>query len=269
MAKTVRVIFACFLLFINTANAHDVEGHQAAEAEREITVNEHLGSYVPLDIPFYDEKGDTVLLNEFAGKPVVIAPVYLSCNHTCPLLMLGLADVIAKSGIKPGRDYQVLSISFDENDTPQTASEKKPGYLKAAGIILPDDSWRFLTGNAESIRRFTQAAGFEFRKEHMGFSHPVTLIFLAPDGKIVRYLYGVTFLPFEFEMAVTEASKGRVISLAKKALLYCMSYDSQNRRYVFNTLKVAATLALGLIGSFFVYLIVTGKKSKIKNQDAK
>ncbi|MBI4679975.1 MAG: SCO family protein, partial [Nitrospirae bacterium] len=201
-----------------------------------------------------------VVLKELVNKPTVITPVYLSCTHTCPLLLLGLADVIGKTKMQAGKDYQILTISFDENDSPQTAAEKKPGYLKATNMLIPDDAWRFLTGNAENIRKFTGAVGFKAKKESMGFSHPVTLIFISPDGKIVRYLYGITFLPLEFEMAVTEASKGEVVSLARKALLYCMSYDPQGRRYVFNTLKVVATGIIAAIVSFFIYLIITGKK---------
>ncbi|MBI5740303.1 MAG: SCO family protein [Nitrospirae bacterium] len=244
-------------------------GRDAGHAGGEITVDEQLGSNIPLDITFHNEKGDAVFLGELIDRPVVIAPVYLSCNHTCPLLLIGLADVIGKSNLKPGTDYKVLSISFDETDTPRLASEKKPAYLKATNIPFPEDAWSFLTGDAESINKFTGAAGFHFKKEHAGFSHPVTLIFMSRDGKIVRYLSGVTFLPFEFEMAVTEASKGRVVSLAKKALLYCMSYDSQGKRYVFNTLKVVATLIIVTLASFFIYLVVTGRNSRFRIQNSK
>jgi len=255
--KKIIITLTSVLLFMNIAYSHD-----AGKAGGEITVDEQLGTSIPLDIPFYNEKGDAVVLREIIDRPVVIAPVYLSCNHACPLLLIGLADVIGKSGLKPGIDYKVLAISFDEKDTPRLASEKKPAYLKATNIRFPEDAWSFLTGDAESIRKFTGAAGFQFTKEQVGFSHPVTLIFLSRDGKIVRYLSGVTFLPFEFEMAVTEASKGRVVSLAKKALLYCMSYDSQGKRYVFNTLKVVAALIIVTLVSFFIYLVVTGRKLK-------
>ncbi len=257
MKKVVFLLISIFL-FIN-----NVYGHEVSSGEQEIAVIEQLGSYVPLDIPFYGENGKQVTLKELVNKPTVIAPVYLSCTHTCPLLLMGLADIVGKVKMKAGKDYQVLAISFDEKDTPQIASEKKPNYLKAINMPFPEDAWRFLTGARESIQRFTGSVGFQFKEENGGFSHPVTLIFLSPDGKIVRYLSGITFLPFEFEMAVTEASKGEAVSLAKKALLYCMSYDSQGKRYVFNTLKVVGTLIIFTIVSFFIYLVVTGRKYKI------
>jgi protein SCO1/2 len=249
-----------FLLSVVLLLLNNVYAHEAGDAGLEIALNEQLGAQVPLDVPFYNEKGETVTLKEFVNKPTVIAPVYLSCNNTCPLLLMGLADAIEKSKLRPGTDYKVLAVSFDEKDTPQLASEKKPGYLKATNIPFPDNAWNFLTGNAESIQKFTHAVGFQFKKENVGFSHPVTLIFLSPDGKIVRYLYGVTFLPFEFELAITEAAQGTPVSIARRALMYCMSYDAQGKRYVFNTLKVVATLMVVTIVSFFIYLVVTGRK---------
>ena len=254
--KNIVIMFGVIVsLFLN-----DVYGHETTGGQQEIAINEKLGTRVPLDTPFYNEKGETVTLKEFVNKPTVIAPVYLSCNNTCPLLLMGLADAIEKSKLRPGKDYQVLAVSFDEKDTPEIASEKKPGYLKATNIPFPDDAWRFLTGSAESIQKFTQAVGFQYKKEDKGFSHPVTLIFLSPDGKIVRYLYGVTFLPFEFELAITEAAQGTPVSIARRALMYCMSYDAQGKRYVFNTLKVVATLMVVTIVSFFIYLVVTSRK---------
>jgi protein SCO1/2 len=254
-----RIMFLLLAVLLLPGNVYP---HEAGDAGLQIAIDEQLGSNVPLDIHFYDEKGARVILKDLINKPTVIAPVYLSCTNTCPLLLLGLADVIERSKLKPGKDYQVLAVSFDEKDTPQIASEKKPEYLKAANKPIPDDAWRFLTGSEESIQRFTHAVGFQFRKESRGFSHPVTLIFLSPEGKIVRYLSGLTFLPFEFEMAVTEASKGEAVPLARKALLYCMSYDPQGKRYVFNTLKVVAILMVATIVSFFIYLVITGRKHR-------
>ena len=243
------------LLFIKNVTAHE-----AVETGQEINVNEQLGAQVPLDIPFYNEAGETVTLKKLINKPTVIVPVYLSCNNTCPILLMGLADVIEKSKLRPGKDYQILAVSFDEKDTPKIASEKKPGYLKATNIPFPDDAWRFLTGSEESIQRFTHAVGFQFRKEETGFSHPVVLVFLSPEGKIVRYLHGVTFFPLEFELAVTEAAQGTPVSIARKALMYCMSYDSSGKKYVFNTLKVVGSLMILTLVSFFIYLVVTGRK---------
>jgi protein SCO1/2 len=237
-------------------------GHEEDLTGGQIIIDEKLGSYIPLDIPFYNENGDTVVLKNLIDRPTVIAPVYLSCSHTCPILLMGLAEVVGKLKMQGGKDYRILVISFDERDTPRLASEKKKEYVAAGNIRVQNNDWMFLTGSAGSIRKFTEAAGFQYRQEETGFSHPVALIFIASDGKIVRYLYGATFLPFEFEMALTEASRGRVVSLAKKALLYCMSYDTSQRKYVFNLLKVVATAMIATLVSFFLYLVISGRKYK-------
>jgi len=254
------IIKIIFFLLPALLISDNVFAHETGDAESQIDINEQLGSYIPLDISFHNENGDTVVLKDLINKPTVIAPVYLSCTNSCPILLMGLADVVRKSKVQAGKDYRILVISFDERDTPQLAAEKKKEYVTATNIQKND--WMFLTGSADTIRRFTESVGFQYRTEKEGFSHPVTLIFIAPDGKIVRYLYGATFLPFEFEMAVTEASRGRVTSLAKKALLYCMSYDASQQRYVFNLLRVVAIVMILTLVSFFLYLVISGRKFK-------
>jgi len=255
--KKIYLILAFVLSLGNAAY-----GHEEGVTGGEIAIDEKLGSYVPLDIPFYNENGDTVVLKDLIDRPTVVAPVYLSCTNTCPILLMGLADVVGKSKMREGKDYRVLVVSFDERDTPQLAAQKKKEYVPAASVQNQNNDWMFLTGPAASIRKFTEAVGFQYRQEQEGFSHPVTLMFVASDGKIVRYLYGATFLPFEFEMAVTEASRGRVVSLAKKALLYCMSYDAGQRRYVFNLLRVVATAMIATLVLFFLYLVISGRKHR-------
>jgi protein SCO1/2 len=252
--KTIFILLLALLLPVNGF------AHETGDTGSQIDINEQLGSYIPLDISFHNENGDTVVLKDLINKPTVIAPVYLSCTNSCPILLMGLADVVQKSKVQAGKDYRVLVISFDERDTPQLAAEKKKQYVTAAKIPVQKDDWMFLTGSADTIRKFTKSVGFQYRPEKEGFSHPVTLIFVASDGKIVRYLYGATFLPFEFEMAVTEASRGQVTSLAKKALLYCMSYDASQQRYVFNLLRVVATVMILTLVSFFLYLVISGRK---------
>jgi protein SCO1 len=83
---------------------------------------------------------------------------------------------------------------------------------------------------------------------------------LAPGGKIVRYIDGTSFLPFEVTMALTEASQGKVSSPARKALLYCFSYDPLKKSYVFNILKVTGTVMILFVGGFLGYLLVTSRK---------
>lgn len=239
-------------------------GHETTAARADIALEEKLGQYISTDAAFVDEQGNRVILKNSIDKPTIIAPVYLRCTHECPMLLTGLARVIGKLElVKPGRDYQVISLSFDDRDTPAVALDKKKNYLKAINKPFPDDAWRFLTGNNADIKKFTDSIGFKFQRdgEH-DFSHPITLVVIAPGGKIVRYIEGVSFLPFEVTMALSEAAEGRVGSTTRKVLLYCFSYDPLKKSYVFNILKITATVMVLFVGSFLAYLLLSTKKKR-------
>jgi protein SCO1/2 len=241
-------------------------GHESTATKADIALEEKLGQYIPDDAVFADENGKRVSLKAMIAKPAIIAPVYLGCTHECPLLLTSLAQVLGKlDQAKPGRDFQVITLSFDELDTPAIALDKKRNYLKAVGRPFPSESWMFLTGDAANIRKFTDSIGFKFQRdsEH-DFSHPVTLVFVAPGGKIVRYLEGMNFLPFEVSMALTEAAAGRVGSPAQRVLMYCFSYDPLKKSYVFNILKVTATVMILSVASFFAYLMISSRKKESK-----
>jgi len=236
-------------------------GHESLATKAEIALEEKLGNTLASDSVFRDENGRPVNLRQSIDTPTIIAPVYLSCVHECPLLLTGLAQALGRlDTIVPNRDFKVVAISFDDSDTPATARDKKPNYLKAVGRPFPADAWRFLTGDSANIRKFTDSIGFRFQRdgEH-DFSHPITLVVVSPQGKVVRYLEGTSFLPFELTMALTEASEGRVSSTTRKALLYCYSYDPLKKSYVFNILKVAGTVMLLFVGGFFVYLMISSR----------
>jgi len=233
-----------------------------AGRKEQIGIEERLGQRIPLDAAFRNEGGREVLLKEVLGKPIIVSLVYLKCTHTCPLLLGALAEVLGRLDLKPLKDYSVLTISFDEEDTPDIARDKKKNYLQAINAPFPETAWRFFTGDRENIKKFTDAVGFTFRREESGFAHPVALIVLSPDGRIVRYLYGRTFLPFDLTMAVTEADKGKIGLSTRGVLLYCFSYDRPGRRYVFNILKVFGTVMIVALVSFFLYLTLIGRRSQ-------
>jgi protein SCO1/2 len=194
---------------------------------------------------------------------VIIAPVYLKCMHECPLLLSGLAQALGKMElVQPGKDYRVIALSFDDTDTPALAKEKKKDYLRAVGRPFPPDAWTFLTGNAADVRKFTDSIGFTFQRDGKDFSHPLTIVVLAPGGKITRYLYGMSFLPFNVTMAVTEAAEGKIGSTAGRVLNYCFSYDPLKKSYVFNILKVMGTAMVLFAASFFAYLMLSTKKHR-------
>jgi protein SCO1/2 len=238
--------------------APHVAGGDPGAPHEEVGIAERLGEHVPTDLAFLDEEGREVRLGELIDRPTVLALVYLSCRDVCPMLLRGTAEVMGK--IEEDENFRVIALSFDERDTPEAARKAKENYLGAVGRPFPPERWNFLTGDARTIRKLTDSVGFGFARMDGGFSHTAALIFLSPDGKIVRYIYGVSFLPFDMAMGLAEAESGTTGSVTNRLLLYCFSYDPEGRTYVFNALKVAGTVMLVFIGLFIAYLRAVEKK---------
>jgi protein SCO1/2 len=227
-----------------------------------IGLEEKLGQSVPLHLEFFNEDGKRIQLKELIRGPTILAPVYYHCPNVCNFLLQNIAGALGKLSAVPGKEYVVLAISFDETENPSLASERKRIYLQMIGKPFPSEAWRFLTGDAANIRQLTDAVGFRFRREGNDFEHPVALIILSQEGKIIRYLYGTDILPFDLKMALLESSEGRVGPTVSKVMRFCFSYDPKGRRYVFNTLKVTgiATITFALL--FVLFLTMKGGKRR-------
>jgi len=253
----IRASLILLLLYISA-------GESKAETVDEtfVGVNEQLGSKIPLDIIFTDEAGKTVRLGDLITGPTIILPVYYSCSNVCYNLQWGLAQLLPRIKSRPGEDYRVISISFDEHDTPQLAAKFKRVYLSSMHIPFPQDSWRFLTGDMANIRKFTAAAGYGFQRRGRDFLHPSTSLIVTKDGTIVRYLYGTTFLPKDLALALIEARDGTQGTTIRKIVDYCFTFDPAQKTYAFNLLRVSATVVILCTGSFFVFLIMTGRNRK-------
>lgn len=248
------------------ADEHEHMHHEDTEKnppkETEAGITEHLGKKIAVDAEFVTSDGRKVKIGGLLTKPTLIAPVYYSCPNVCNFLQSRLAAVVPEMKIKPGEQFNLISVSFDELDTPETAAKKKINYLKAADGKIPAENWIFLTGSKENIKLLMDSIGFRFTRKDKDFAHPVTVAAVAPDGKIVRYLYGTDVLPFEMTMAVLEAEKGTPGISVKKLAAYCFSYDPSGRKYVFNTMRVAGFVVLGVIFIFAAFLFFGGKKRK-------
>jgi protein SCO1/2 len=226
----------------------------------EIGIVEKLGDHVPLDLELYDESGRSVTLRELVDKPVILNLVYYRCPSICNPLMSSIAEVLRQGDMKAGDEFAVLTVSFDYSDTPELAAEKKKNYFNTLPPDFPEAGWRFLTGDSANVEALTDAVGFKYQRDGNEFVHSAALMALSPEGKIVRYLYGLYYLPFDFKMAMLEASEGRVGPTVSRVLLYCYSYDPEGRKYVFNITRVAG--AAGLVSVFALALALTIRSKK-------
>ena len=234
----------------------------AVASDGKVGIDEQLGKNLPGGVAFADEQGNPVKLQALFGKPTILALVYYECPGICTPLLNNLVDTLDRTDLVPGRDYQVITISFDPKDTPATATKKRANYLKQFNKPFPPDAWRFLTGTQAAIDQVTDAVGFRYATAGKDFNHPGVLTMLSPDGHVMRYLYGVSFLPFDLKMAVIEAAKGQPMPAINRALAFCYTYDLDGRRYVFSTLKVTGVVTLSMIACFGSFLYLTTRKKK-------
>jgi len=208
------------------------------------------------------ENGDTVLTGHLFGKPIVLNLVYFRCPGICTPLMDGLADVVKKSGLIIGKDYRIVTVSFNPREGTKLAKQKKANYLKVTGLEEAKGGWIFYTSDSANISRLTQSVGFRYKQTGTDFLHTGTLIFIASNGKITRYLNGVRFLPFEFKMAVIETSKGQSGPTINKVLQYCYSYDPEGHQYTLNITRVAGIIITFFLLVLFLSLIIWSMRKK-------
>lgn len=236
--------------------------HGAALPPGEVGIDEKLGAFVPLDLGFVDADSDSVYLRDVIDKPTVLTLVYYHCPQICLPLLNGVADVVSRTDLKPGRDYDILTVSFDPFDNPETAGRIRSTVTAQFKGTLPEGAWRFLTGDSASIAALTGATGFKVKRVEKDFAHGTALIILSPNGKIVRYLYGLSYLPFDLKMAVTEAGEGKVVPSVSRVLRFCFSYDPEGRKYVFNMTRVVGALVVFSSAVFVLVLVVLERKKK-------
>jgi protein SCO1/2 len=222
----------------------------------EVGITEKLGQYMPLSTRFRDENGYDLELKNFINQPTLILPVFFRCPQSCGILLASLSNAINDVTFAPGKEYKVIAVSFDDQETPPDAMGAKKNYLKALRSDFPESDWKFLTGNTENIKSMTDSLGFKYKKLDDGnFVHPNVLICVAADGKIIRYLYGTYFLPFDISMSIAEAAKGTPGISIKKLMSYCFAYDSVGKRYVFKTFRITGIAILASLAAFLFFLL--------------
>lgn len=260
-------LFYVLLLNAISARGQAVTNPLADKNDVEIGVVEHLDEYLPDSISLINEKGEQVWLADIIDKPTIINFVYFRCPGICSPLMEAVAGVMDKSDMIPGKDYQVLTISFDPSETIDLGVRKKTNYLNLMTnpekVEQAKTGWLFFVSDSTSIARATNATGFKYKRTGNDFLHAASLTVISPDGKITRYLNGMFFLPFEWKMAIVEASEGKSGPTLNKVLRYCFSYDPKGQTYVLNVTKVSGTVILFFAVILLLVLVLKPKRKKV------
>jgi protein SCO1/2 len=227
---------------------------------QEIGIDEHLNDTIPLNLVFYNEKNEPVTLGSLVDGPTVFAFVYFNCPSICNPLQEGLADVIEKVDLELGKDYKVITISFDYRDTPEQAVKKKRNFTTKIGEEKARH-WYYLTGDSATIAQILGSVGYKIKVAGLDYIHPSALVVVSPKGKITRYLYGIRFMPFDLKMAVIEAQKGLSRPTVNRILEYCFTYEPEGRKYSLQVTKIVGTLTLFILIIFFLVLVLRKKKT--------
>jgi protein SCO1/2 len=225
-----------------------------------ITIQQKLGTQIPLDLHWRDEAGRDVILRQyFTDRPVILNLAYFRCAMLCPQIVQGLAHSLKQLTFRAGEQYTVLTVSFDPGDTPQAAAEKKQVALAELGQLNGAKNWHFLTGDQLTIRELTDAVGFVYRWDPVTrqFLHAAGIMVLTPDGTLSRYLYGIDFAPVDLRLGLVEASHDHVGSMVDAVLLFCCRYDPLTGRYDWlagRLLSLAGLLTILILGTLLVIL---------------
>lgn len=220
-----------------------------------VDVEERLDAALPLGQEFLDETGRAARLADYfdGERPVILTLNYYECPMLCTLVLNGLADALREMDWVPGRQFEIVTVSIDPNETPSLAREKKATYLKAYGRDEAASGWHFLTGSEASIRALADATGFRYSyvERQDEWAHAAVIFVVTPDGRLSRYLYGVKFDPRTLRLSLVEASEGAIGSTLDRLILYCYHYDSEAGTYAPKALRImqlgglATVLVLG------------------------
>jgi len=240
--------------FIGIISAESFCQTSLFETQMQVSYEEKQGQYAALETKLVNENGDTVLLKNIIDKPTILNLVYYECPGTCSPLMWGVSKFIDAVDLRPGIDYDILTISFDPSEKIDLGIKKKEAYLNTMKNKEAGKNWHFFVADSANIAELTKSVGFNYKKINNQYVHPTGLIALGSDGKIIRYLRGIDFLPFDIKITMVEAAKGKIGPSINRLLAVCYSYDTKGNQFVFNVTRVSAVVILFFIVLTFLIL---------------
>ena len=235
---------------------------------KNVGIEQHLDEQVPPDLAFRDETGKPVRLGDFFGrKPMILNLVYYKCPMLCGEVLSGLVSSMKILKFDAGKEYDVLTVSFDPKETPEIAASTKAEYLKRYGRAGAADGWHFLTGTQESIDALTKVAGFQYQYDPSTkqFAHATAIMVLTPEGKIAQYYYGVEYAPKDLRLGLIQASQNKIGTVVDQVLLYCYHYDPATGKYgavITRILQLSGLATILFLGVFMTVLFRRGSASQ-------
>jgi protein SCO1/2 len=273
MSKMV-LLFLLVIAFGVRAFAHDEqrspEGSGAGLIANDVTLEQRLNTRLPLDPIFTDESGRQVPLKRyFDGKPVLLALVYYDCPRLCPLVLDGIVRSLRPLNLDPGKDFRVVAISIDPQETHELARKKKRALMTRYSRPGSQDGWHLLTGEQASIDAVAEAVGFRYslqqNRDIDRFAHAAGIMVITPEGRTARYFYGFDYPPRDLRFALIEASGNRIGSRVDQLLLLCYKYDPAQGKYtvaIMNVLRLSAVATVASLGGFLCLMLKRERRNK-------
>ena len=223
---------------------------------QDIGVTEKLGITITVNHQFKDPVLDKIVyFDDFFkdDKPVLLSFVYYSCPMLCNFITTSMVDTLNELPRSILDDFNIVSISINPNDTMPQAIAFRDRYRSK--LQDPEKiKWSFLLGQDDSVKQLADSVGFKYKLTDDGeYSHSAVLLFLSPSKQVTRYLYGLSYEPFDFKLSIIEAKKNQQVSTIEKLLLFCYNYDPQSRKYsiyAFRLLRLGGGLTV--IGILFM-----------------
>ncbi len=225
-----------------------------------IHIDQKLNHQVPLDLRFTDEAGREVRLGEYFGnRPVILALVYYECPMLCTQVLNGLVTALGVMNFEPGREFEVVAVSFNPREGPGLASQKKAAYLERYGRPHTAAGWHFLTGTEESIRQLADAVGFryEYDERIKQYAHGAGIEVLTPAGVISKYFYGIEYSARDLRLGLIEASEERIGTAIDDFLLFCYHYDPATGKYGTAVLRLVRLGGVATVLAFLSFLAIS------------
>jgi protein SCO1/2 len=227
-----------------------------------VGIDQRLDQQIPLNLVFTDEFGRQSPLSSYfhPGKPVLLALVYYRCPMLCTQILGGVAGSLKAVSLEPGKDFEVVAISFDPKDTPQTAESKKQLYLRRYGRAGTANGWHLLTGDAANIKALTDAVGYHYKYDPATdqFAHASGIMIATPEGRLSRYFYGVEYAPRDVRLGLVEASQNKIGNPVDQILLFCFHYDPSTGKYgaiVMNIVRLTGLAFVLVCGAFLAIVL--------------
>jgi protein SCO1/2 len=235
---------------------------------KNVGMQQNLDTQIPPDLAFRDETGKSVRLADYFGKrPLILNLVYFRCPMLCGEVLSSLTSTLRILKLDVGKDFDVLTVSFDPRETPELAAAKKAPIMKRYGRPGAENGWHFLTGPQESITALTNAAGFQYQFDDKTgqFAHATAIMVLTPQGKIAQYYYGVDYAPRDLRLGLVQASNNKIGNVVDQVLLYCYHYDPNTGKYgavISRILRLSGLATILILGTMIAVLFRRGPDNK-------